>query len=375
MRGIATETTTTTTVNGIVPSAPPASSDAMMSMEEMVAAINNMSQAIQNLTMLTNNLDVRMRELESKGSNSMGGVSTTSSTTMSMSSSMTASPSSPDVINFNVGGQKFTTAKSTLLRNRGTYFEDILIKNPTTIDFFIDRDPKYFGVILNFLREGKLKTSDLKSLDFDDLKDEFRFFKIPPPPTLKQKAVEITDELIMEKSSLFSGGTLLTPNHKFKITEWLPSKKFTLIYKASSDGFASDNFHHNCDDKGPTLTVIQAQEGHLFGGYTSQSWVGNGWKTDQNAFLYTLSNPHNIPPTRFPLKPIEAPHAIMCYNFYLVVFGVGHDLQLSSNSNEPPCNNWINFPGSYVDVTGKGKETFTGSTSFTTSEVEVFLVQ
>ena len=31
-----------------------------------------------------------------------------------------------------------------------------------------------------------------------------------------------------------------------------------------------------CDDKGPTLIVIQSSEGWIFGGYTTQSWSGWG---------------------------------------------------------------------------------------------------
>lgn len=47
------------------------------------------------------------------------------------------------------------------------------------VRFFIDRDPKYFGAILNFLRDGKLRPTDIE--DFDGFIEEFRFYRIPEP--------------------------------------------------------------------------------------------------------------------------------------------------------------------------------------------------
>ena len=36
------------------------------------------------------------------------------------------------------------------------------------------------------------------------------------------------------------------------------------------DNFNS-NFHSNCDDKGPTLTIVRVGQ-YVFGGYTSATW-------------------------------------------------------------------------------------------------------
>jgi len=159
-----------------------------------------------------------------------------------------------------------------------------------------------------------------------------------------------------------------------KISEWLPNKTFTLLYKAARDGFDALNFHHVCDKKGPTLTIIQSKPGDfLFGGYTAQTWDGSGYKSDPTTFIFTLTNPHLIPPTRYPLKTGEAPHAIMCYSFYSAVFGHGHDIQVVSLANSS-SNSMTNFPGSFADLTGKGKETFTGGPNFCAGDVEVYTV-
>jgi hypothetical protein len=40
---------------------------------------------------------------------------------------------------------------------------------------------------------------------------------------------------------------------------------------------------------------------YLFGGYTSTSWKNTNetiWDNDPSAFLFTLINPHEIPPTK-----------------------------------------------------------------------------
>jgi len=61
-----------------------------------------------------------------------------------------------------------------------------------------------------------------------------------------------------------------------------------LIYKASRDGFSSDDFHKNCDEKGATLTVIKSKgKEQVFGGYTSISWKrSNDPVEDNTAFVF-----------------------------------------------------------------------------------------
>ncbi|XP_043910171.1 BTB/POZ domain-containing protein KCTD7 isoform X2 [Protopterus annectens] len=67
----------------------------------------------------------------------------------------------PEVVSLNVGGMYYTTRLSTLRR-----FEDSMlavmfsgrhrIPKDTEGRYFIDRDGKYFGDVLNFLRNGDL---------------------------------------------------------------------------------------------------------------------------------------------------------------------------------------------------------------------------
>ena len=42
-------------------------------------------------------------------------------------------------------------------------------------------------------------------------------------------------------------------------------------WHAKTDGWAASTFHSNCDEKGPTVTIIQVGN-YIFGGYTDVSW-------------------------------------------------------------------------------------------------------
>eukprot|EP00123_Amoebidium_parasiticum_P020438 comp4999_c0_seq1/m.1092 comp4999_c0_seq1/g.1092 ORF comp4999_c0_seq1/g.1092 comp4999_c0_seq1/m.1092 type:complete len:223 (-) comp4999_c0_seq1:408-1076(-) len=63
-------------------------------------------------------------------------------------------------ITVNVGGTSFHTSRETL-RTRGTYFKGLLDQadkshGRAVESLFVDRDPKYFCLILNYMRTGKL---------------------------------------------------------------------------------------------------------------------------------------------------------------------------------------------------------------------------
>lgn len=169
------------------------------------------------------------------------------------------------------------------------------------------------------------------------------------------------------------GGTLLNDVQQMDLNKMfgVAGQIWRLIYKATRDGFSAGDFHQCCDGQGATLTVIQSKDGgYLFGGYRFVSWQSEGsYSTDtNNPFLFTLTNPHDIPPTKYPVTEVR--YAIVCNKIYGPVFG-GGDLYVQTlrNGNQ---NGTINFPHSYEDTTGKGTATFTGSNTFQTSEIEVY---
>ena len=59
------------------------------------------------------------------------------------------------------------------------------------------------------------------------------------------------------------------------ISDWIiPNRNiiYNQIYKATRDGGTGKDFHVHCDNKGPTLTLIESTNGYIFGGYISISW-------------------------------------------------------------------------------------------------------
>ena len=72
----------------------------------------------------------------------------------------------------------------------------------------------------------------------------------------------------------------------------------TLHYRGSTDGWMAEDFHRNCDNKGPTLTLLQIQDGDCIGGFTNQSWSSpedGEWKTDPGTFLFNLTRRTSFP--------------------------------------------------------------------------------
>lgn len=172
----------------------------------------------------------------------------------------------------------------------------------------------------------------------------------------------------------FQGGTLLTLEHQIKLNDFYgkQGQLWKLAYKATRDGFSTADFHRCCNNQGPTMTVIQSAKGdYLFGGYTSISWSSRqGYVTDTNdPFLFTLTNPHEINPTKYTVKLRNL--AIYDHTNYGPTFGAGFDLSINGQSQESETNSF-NFPHSYIDTTKRGSSTFTGERNFRINDMEVY---
>ena len=62
-----------------------------------------------------------------------------------------------------------------------------------------------------------------------------------------------------------------------------------LIFRMSRDGSLPIDFHKLCDNKGPTLTLIETSDGYKFGGYTPINWDDSGVKFDNETFIFSLN--------------------------------------------------------------------------------------
>jgi hypothetical protein len=273
--------------------------------------------------------------------------------------------STKGIVKLNVGGVSYATGVDTLTREKDTFFTALfseqwkIERDDNDKSIFIDRNGKLFTYILEYLRTDLVPKDVMKNESLHkSVLIEAEYFRL---------------HSLIKKLDLFVGGTLLTIGLGKKLNEFYgkQDQRWTLIYKASRDGFDANAFHTHCNNKGPTITIVQSNTGYLFGGYTAVAWTSDGnYKNDTTAFLFTLTNPHNIPSTKYPINPGNAGNAVYHHSGYGPTFGSGHDLHLVANSNS--SNSSIGFPNGYIDTTGKGKNTFTGSSSFLTFDIEVF---
>lgn len=86
-------------------------------------------------------------------------------------------------VRLNVGGQIFLTTKTTLSRDTNSFLarliredEELISDTDETGAFLVDRDPRYFAPVLNYLRHGKLVLES--GLSEEGLLEEAEFYNI-----------------------------------------------------------------------------------------------------------------------------------------------------------------------------------------------------
>jgi hypothetical protein len=175
-----------------------------------------------------------------------------------------------------------------------------------------------------------------------------------------------------------SYGVILGSNSSWidVVKSWLGSGSLELLYRASRDGWTAHDFHRCCDNRGPTLVIVQSEENWVFGGYAAASWNSNGHNIQSagnTSFLFTLKNPHDLPPTKYACTAYLS-HELQGDAKHGPMFGRGFDLYICDGAN----NSFYNYTvlgTAYKDTTGHGKRTFTGKKIFRVGEYEVFAVK
>jgi hypothetical protein len=236
---------------------------------------------------------------------------------------------------------------------------------------FIDRDPKHFRYILNYLRtKGDITLFHVPLDNYDLVKElalEAAFYNL------------VALQEYLEINLNFGPSTLLISRYTNVLSNWLPQGRWNLQYKASRDGFKGPDFHRMCDHKGDTLTIILTDNGSLFGGYTPIPWKSEGnykWDSSVKTFIFSLKNQKGSAPT---MMPNTGPK---CNNQFSVhhssagpTFGGGHDIFISDNSNQN-TNSYTNlnhsFQGKLVYGSDHAKQYLCGSYNFKVKEIEVF---
>jgi hypothetical protein len=183
-----------------------------------------------------------------------------------------------------------------------------------------------------------------------------------------------TDEKLSERR-FFSWGRSNILTDFPSIFDKFRSKKRTLLYRGTRDGFGSGVFHAKCDGQRNTLTIILTTKGYIFGGFTPIAWdSSSAYKADpsKESFVFSLISPRGKAPQKFDLS--NATYAIYCNSSYGPTFGDGHTIKVASDA-DTNTNSYTNFGSSYVNNTGiNGQQVFTGESNFQVKEIEVFSI-
>lgn len=167
----------------------------------------------------------------------------------------------------------------------------------------------------------------LASLEFFRNKDCKKLQERFPYNILNDKQLDTLDQKVQ---NLFLSA-ILTPAQAIeliKLCDFEFLTKFTLIYRASKNGFSAQDFHARCDQSQKTLTLIKVKNDDdrfsIFGGYTEASWEQTGpighYKEDKNAFIFSLVNRENKP---LKMKTSNPSKSIYVHKDLIVSFGAG----------------------------------------------------
>uniref|UniRef100_A0A8C8JWR8 BTB domain-containing protein n=1 Tax=Oncorhynchus tshawytscha TaxID=74940 RepID=A0A8C8JWR8_ONCTS len=118
-------------------------------------------------------------------------------------------------VRLNVGGTVFLTTRHTLLKEQTSFLyrlcqhQDLHSDTDETGAYVIDRDPTYFGPILNYLRHGKLVYN--KELAEEGVLEEAEFYNITP-------LIKLIKERILERDCKI---TQVPPKHVYRVLQCL----------------------------------------------------------------------------------------------------------------------------------------------------------
>ena len=161
-------------------------------------------------------------------------------------------------------------------------FENEYIKNikfdQQIESYFINLNMKFYDVIIDYLKNEKINKNLVKKYkdngSDDEIIKEMEMVGINLGKSKKEEIIECF------YSPLFTNMSRIIYSKEYDkyLQKWAGNHNWTLIYKASQYEYSAELFHAFCDDKGPTLIVIESSGGWIFGGYTTQSWSGRGIK-------------------------------------------------------------------------------------------------
>lgn len=253
--------------------------------------------------------------------------------------------------------------------------------------FIISKDEKYpIHKLLFYYNDKLMKLFKDDGFYFQENPHSVKFFSkwIYDPECedkkfkhiLQRYNIEFEGEGFVQSSNILNGEMRRTINKFTNKNGW------RLIFQGSRDGFTGKSFHTICDSKGPTVTVIQSENGNIFGGYNPNPWKNStSYDFSKDTFLFSLKRDADKTPLKLELTGLYHSNTYGAYNNpnYLSTFGGGHDLHICNNCNQSTgsySNLGYSFSTSDI-VYGQisAKNYLAGSYNFKVKEIEVYSLE
>ncbi|XP_035195714.1 BTB/POZ domain-containing protein KCTD17 isoform X3 [Oxyura jamaicensis] len=162
-------------------------------------------------------------------------------------------------VRLNVGGTVFLTTRQTLCREQKSFLcrlcqgEELQSDRDETGAYLIDRDPTYFGPILNFLRHGKLVLD--KDMAEEGVLEEAEFYNIGPLIRIIKDRLEAKDYTV----------TQVPPKHVYRVLQ-CQEEELTQMVSTMSDGWRFEqlvnigsSYSYGNEDQSEFLCVVSKE--------------------------------------------------------------------------------------------------------------------
>ena len=157
------------------------------------------------------------------------------------------------------------------------------------IKLILNKDPNQYDLLLN-----ECKTFENKNIDIEDY-DAPVEMEMPEDKEIDNILETIKNLYSPKKVILNTSIDKIDIKNQNLLNTWIREKlghsikKYTLIYKLTKNGSNPSDFHKYCDNKSPTLTIIQTKNNEIFGGFTTLNWNYDTYDRNVNTFIFSLN--------------------------------------------------------------------------------------
>ncbi|XP_006006940.1 BTB/POZ domain-containing protein KCTD5 [Latimeria chalumnae] len=173
-------------------------------------------------------------------------------------------------VRLNIGGTVFLTTRQTLCREEKSFLcrlcqeEELQSDRDESGAYLIDRDPTYFGPILNYLRHGKLVISE--ELAEEGVLEEAEFYNISPLIKLVKDCIKERDSQMMQ----------VPVKHVYRVLQ-CQEEELTQMVSTMSDGWKFEqlvsigsSYNYGSEDQAEFLCVVSKELYNTIGWMNSE---------------------------------------------------------------------------------------------------------